>query len=162
MAVTVEDVATVLGRTTPASGSLEDRQWQMWISDALLLIETRRKEVAPSKTLDPAIVDYVVREAVATHVRRPDDATTVNVATDDSSVQRTYQSSSGRVAIIDDWWKLLGLSKAGKAYTVSLIDLNPRAQHLDWCNLAFGCPVCSCGADIAGEPIYEGGLDDLR
>jgi hypothetical protein len=30
-------------------------------------------------------------------------------------------------------------------------------SHLPWCNLNFGATYCSCGADIAGEPIYEGG-----
>lgn len=29
--------------------------------------------------------------------------------------------------------------------------------HLPWCDLNFGGTTCSCGADIAGEPIYEAG-----
>lgn len=29
--------------------------------------------------------------------------------------------------------------------------------HLPWCSLNFGATYCSCGADIAGEPIYEAG-----
>jgi hypothetical protein len=28
--------------------------------------------------------------------------------------------------------------------------------HLPWCNLNFGATYCSCGVDIAGEPIFEG------
>lgn len=28
--------------------------------------------------------------------------------------------------------------------------------HAPWCNLYFGATYCSCGADIAGEPIFEG------
>lgn len=37
------------------------------------------------------------------------------------------------------------------------IDTAPSlgSAHLPWCNLAFGAGYCSCGADIAGEPIYE-------
>lgn len=31
-----------------------------------------------------------------------------------------------------------------------------EVQHRLWCNLNFGATYCSCGADIAGEPIYEG------
>lgn len=27
--------------------------------------------------------------------------------------------------------------------------------HVPWCNLLLGANWCSCGADIAGEPIYE-------
>jgi hypothetical protein len=30
--------------------------------------------------------------------------------------------------------------------------------HLPWCNLYFGASYCSCGADIAGYPLYEGGV----
>lgn len=29
--------------------------------------------------------------------------------------------------------------------------------HRPWCALYFGADYCSCGADIAGEPIYEAG-----
>lgn len=29
--------------------------------------------------------------------------------------------------------------------------------HLPWCDLNFGGTTCSCGVDIAGEPIYEAG-----
>lgn len=31
------------------------------------------------------------------------------------------------------------------------------SSHRPWCSLAFGAVYCSCGADIAGEPIFEGG-----
>lgn len=30
--------------------------------------------------------------------------------------------------------------------------------HRPWCALAFKAAYCSCGADIAGEPIYEYGV----
>lgn len=30
-----------------------------------------------------------------------------------------------------------------------------RSAHLPWCSLAFGALYCSCGVDIAGEPIFE-------
>jgi hypothetical protein len=29
-------------------------------------------------------------------------------------------------------------------------------EHLPWCSLNFGALYCSCGADIAGTPIFEG------
>ena len=29
-------------------------------------------------------------------------------------------------------------------------------SHRPWCSLMFMAEYCSCGADIAGEPIYEG------
>lgn len=41
-----------------------------------------------------------------------------------------------------------------QAFTVSMA---PQAGtvHRPWCSLAFGATYCSCGADIAGHPIYE-------
>lgn len=37
------------------------------------------------------------------------------------------------------------------------IDTAPMLDgaHAPWCALAFGATYCSCGTDIAGEPIYE-------
>lgn len=31
------------------------------------------------------------------------------------------------------------------------------SAHLPWCNINFGATYCSCGVDIAGEPIYGAG-----
>ena len=43
----------------------------------------------------------------------------------------------------------------GQAFNVSMIG-EGAAQHLPWCSLWFTGKWCSCGADIAGHPIYEG------
>ncbi|WP_074784749.1 hypothetical protein [Arthrobacter woluwensis] len=49
----------------------------------------------------------------------------------------------------------LGCGKS-KAFGVQ-IAFRPEGRHLPWCSLNFGAMYCSCGTDIAGEPIYEGG-----
>lgn len=51
--------------------------------------------------------------------------------------------------------KALGAG-AQQAFGVQIagFDVSP---HLPWCNLNFGATYCSCGADIAGVPIFEGG-----
>jgi hypothetical protein len=37
------------------------------------------------------------------------------------------------------------------------VDTAPTySAHLLWCALNFGADYCSCGVDIAGEPIFEG------
>ena len=41
-----------------------------------------------------------------------------------------------------------------KAFSVQVAGFG-RTRHLPWCNLSWGALYCSCGADIAGEPIYE-------
>jgi hypothetical protein len=44
---------------------------------------------------------------------------------------------------------------AQRAFGVN-IGATATVVHAPWCNLNFGATYCSCGADIAGEPIYEG------
>jgi len=118
MAVTPEMIAVALGVAAPASDSTQYAQWSMWIEDALMLIEARLGDPA---LLDQAKLDYVVREAVASLARRPDDATQVSVSVDDGSVSRTYRSGTGRVTILDEWWLLLApASTAGRAFSVDL------------------------------------------
>lgn len=154
MAVTPADIAVALGRPAPESGSITEQQWQLWIDDAEMLIESRRQQVDPDLVLDEAKLDYVVREAVVAHVKHPDDATNVTVSVDDASTSRTYRSGKGRVQILDEWWALLGLVPTSSG----AFSFRPYAEcspHLPWCSLNFGATYCSCGADIAGRPIYE-------
>jgi len=157
MSVTSETVAVALGKAAPEPNSIQDLQWSLWIEDAEMLIEARRLAINKDLTLDEAKVDYVVRQAVVAHIRKPDDATQVTIAVDDGSTSRTYQSGHGRVAIVDEWWALLGLTEPSTgAFTVDMA-AGGAAAHLPWCTLYFLGGYCSCGVDIAGRPIYEGG-----
>lgn len=169
MAVTPTQIAVALGRTAPAEDSTEWEQWGMWISDALMLISARLVgekdgQVPSLDDLDQAKLDYVVREAVVAQIQRPDDATTVDVSVDDGRVSRTYRSSAGRVSIRDEWWDLLSPSTS----TSGAFSIRPAgcgAIHADVCTantyvaangaIMFGGAYCSCGADIAGYPLYE-------
>lgn len=156
MAVTPDDIAVELGRTAPDPSSTEFAQWELWIADALMLISARLGDVT---LLDQDRLDYVVRQAVAAHVRRPDDATQVAVSVDDGSVSRTYRSSRGRVEIIDEWWSLLSpADSTARAFSIS--PSGSGSGHMPWCALAFGALYCSCGADLTNEeyPLYEGGV----
>ena len=154
MAMTPADIAVALGQAAPEPNSITEKQWNMWISDAEMLIETRRVSLdAPAP--DEAKLDYVVREAVVTHVRKPDDATQVTVSVDDGSTSRSYSSGKGRVSIVDDWWTLLGLTDPKGAFAIDM--LGAASLHLPWCAVNFGAVYCSCGVDIAGTPIFEGG-----
>lgn len=158
MTVTPANIAVALGKTAPEPGSVTEQQWKMWITDAVMLIEDRRARL-PAKVIDEAKRDYVVREAVVAHVRKPDDATQVTVATDDSSMSRTYQSGKGRVMILDEWWELLGLEADSGSGAFAIDMIGAGTAHLPWCSLMLGATYCSCGVDIAGKPIYEGADD---
>ena len=130
MAVTPEMIAVALGRTAPESDSVEFAQWEMWIADALLLIEARLGDPAE---LDQAKLDYVVREAVVAHVRNPDSATQVSVSIDDGSSSRTYKTSAGRIAILDLWWDLLSpTDTSGKAFEVDTMPASAGVYGVDY------------------------------
>lgn len=154
MSVTPNMLAVALGVAVPGPGSVTEQQWQMWVDDALMLIEARRVTLG-ADVPDEAKLDYVVREAVAAHIKRPDDATQVTVAVDDGSSSRSYKSGKGRVSILDEWWSLLGLVETSGAFSVDMVSTYSR--HLAWCSLMLGANYCSCGVDIAGYPIYETG-----
>lgn len=106
MAVTPDQVATTLGVSCP--DPIPYAQWDMWISDATLLItDWATRNGYTFAGLDSATVDYVIRESVALKVKRPDSATQVDVAVDDGRVSRRYESSTGQITILPEWWDLL-------------------------------------------------------
>jgi len=150
-------IAVALGRETPAEESVEFAQWEMWIGDAQMLIEMRRLALGIETDLEEAKLDYVIREAVVAHIKKPDDATQVTFSVDDASSSRSYRSGKGRVVILDEWWSLLGLTDPKGAFTLDMVGVS--SLHLPWCSLNFGALYCSCGVDIAGYPIFEGGED---
>lgn len=154
MSVTPEMLAVALGQSAPEAGSVTEQQWQMWVDDALMLIEARRVLLG-AEVPDEARLDYVVREAVAAHIKRPDDATQVTIAVDDGSSSRSYKSGKGRVTILDEWWALLGLVESSGAFSIDTVAFG--TAHLPWCAIMLGATYCSCGVDIAGVPIYESG-----
>lgn len=159
MAVTPANIAVALGVTAPDPASPLYKQWELWIDDATMLIDTRATQLGVAMSdIGEAKLDYVVREAVVAQVKRPDDATQVTVSVDDGSSSRTYRSGKGRVTILDEWWTLLGLTDPSGAFTLDMVPA--RTGHLPWCSIMLGAAYCSCGADIAGYPIYEGAGDD--
>lgn len=156
MSVTPNMIAVALGQAAPEPGSITEQQWQMFIADAVMLIEARRATFNPEPVVDAARLDYVVREAVVAHIKKPDDATQVTVAIDDGSTSKSYKSGKGRVTILDEWWVFLGLVESNSgAFSVDMVGCG--SLHLPWCSLMFGATYCSCGVDIAGTPIFEGG-----
>lgn len=156
MAVTPATIAVALGVAAPQPGSVTEQQWDLWIDDATMLIELRAEQVGVAfESIGEAKLDYVVREAVVAQVKKPDDATQVSITVDDGTTSRSYRSGKGRVAILDEWWMLLGLTDPSGAFSIDLVPSS--TMHLPWCSLHFGATYCSCGVDIAGYPIFEGG-----
>lgn len=157
MAVTPATIAVALGVAAPEPASIQAQQWQLWIDDAEMLIETRAMQLnVDMATVGEAKLDYVIREAVVAHVKKPDDATQVTVQVDDGMTSKSYRSGKGRVTILDEWWSLLGLVGSSGAFAIDMVP-SAGSAHLPWCNINTGAGWCSCGVDIAGVPIYETG-----
>ena len=159
--VTPAMIAVVLGLAAPDSGSVTEARYSMWIDDALMLVQARYDSMGDDTlVVDQSRLDYVIREAVAAHAQRPDSSTQVSTSVDDTTVSKTYSTSRGRVAILDDWWALLGLTTTSGSGAFSFRPYGTGlggAAHQPWCSLAFGALYCSCGADLTAEtyPLYE-------
>jgi hypothetical protein len=157
--VTPATIAVALGMAAP-DFTTEER-WQLWIDDALMLVQVRYDAIGnDTLVVDQVRLDYVIREAVAAHAQRPEDATQISVSTDDTSVSKTYKTGKGRVTILDEWWALLGLATTSGAGAFSFTPYGSgmgTSAHQPWCSLAFGATYCSCGADLTGDafPLYE-------
>ena len=108
--ITTADVAVALGRPQPDVNSAERLQWDMWIRNARLQLrkgDGTHKGLGDLDLLDQETLDYVLVEAVAAKVKRPDDATQVDISVDDGRVSKLYQSSTGTVFIRPEWWEML-------------------------------------------------------
>ncbi len=140
--ITPERIAVALGQPTPPAGLLIEAQWESMIGDVLMFIRDRAEKLNVTD-IDTAKVDFVVREVVVDQIKRRD--TDVDAEFPDNYRFRT----------VADWWPLLGLTDRGGAYAVDM--LGTYSAHLPWCSSMFGALYCSCGVDIAGYPIFEGG-----
>lgn len=157
MTVDPDMIRVALGRPDPPTES-EAEQWQMWIDDAVMLIEARADELAIVDPLPEIRLDYVVREAVLAHLRRPDDVTQVTVSVQDASTTKMYRSSRGRIEILDEWWTLLGLTSSSTG-AFSIDTATGAGVHAAMCTLNFGALYCSCGADLTNYAYSLFGCD---
>lgn len=159
--VTPALIAVALGQAAPASGSSTEARYAMWIADALMLVQVRYDGIGDDAlVVDQALLNYVIREAVVAHAQRPDASTQVSTSVDDSTVAKTYSTGKGRVAILDEWWALLGLTNATGSGAFSFRPSGSGlggGPHQPWCSLYFGALYCSCGADLTdyAYPLYE-------
>jgi len=157
MTVTPNMIRVALGRPDPPT-EVESLQWQMWIDDATMLIEARAADLDVALPLPELRLDYVIREAVVAHIRRPDNATQVTVSVQDASTTRMYRSSRGRIEILDEWWTLLGLT-ASETGAFSIDTAVGAGVHAAMCSLNFGATYCSCGADLTNYAYPLFGVD---
>lgn len=122
--ITANDVRIEVGR---ALTDAELAQATLWIESTRTIISHGRdgRSQIDLTALDQATLDMVVREAVADRIKHPDAAKQVSISVDDAQVSRTYEASSGRIAILDEWWDMLFPKQSTGAFT---IDMRPRRR----------------------------------
>ena len=75
----------------------------------------------------------------------------MNTETLDTKVRTGYNLWPSEIVQLQE------LCRTGGNSTAYTVDMAPSlsGEHLPWCSLNFGADYCSCGSDIAGEPIFE-------
>lgn len=117
--------------------------------------------VAPCLSGDLTDVQKLaVKSVLRTAILRWDEAgrsgkVTQQQAAGPFSQTETYDASSIRRGVFwpSEITALQRVCKSSAAYTVDMG--GSAASHLAWCDVMFGGLICTCGVDIAGEPIYE-------
>ena len=157
-------IASWIGDDVPTDADLIQR----WIDRAERLLRREfpdlqdRIDSGDEPDLEATVIDVVV--AMATRVfRNPSGHRSVSgqETTGQFSGSNTITfggNNPGALELLDDERDALRPPDApatGQAFNVSTIS-EGAVQHLPWCSLWFTGKWCSCGADIAGYPIYGG------
>lgn len=103
-------------------------------------------------------VKTILRRAV---IREADAGTGSKVQESAGPYSYTVDTRSLRGASFlteDEEETLRTICGVGRSNQVFSVDVTPTlTEHLPWCDLMFGGVTCTCGASLAGYPIYEGG-----
>ena len=157
-------IASWIGDDVPTDTGLIQR----WIDRAERLLRREfpdlqdRIDSGDEPDLEATVVDVVA--AMVTRVfRNPSGHRSVSgqETTGQFSGSNTITfggNNPGALELLDDERDALRPPDApatGQAFNVSTIS-EGAVQHLPWCSLWFTGKWCSCGADIAARPIYEG------
>lgn len=158
---TSDDLAA---RWRPLSAS-EQSMATVLLGDASAYIRVEFADVderiaATPQCLDPAVPRMIVCAMVKRAMLAPVDqgaATAVQQTAGPFSQSTTFANPTGDLYLTSRERKMLTAS-GQQAFTVSMSAESPLAAHALSCSLRFGALQCSCGADIAGVPIFGGGL----
>lgn len=147
-------------RITPADlapfADIDPAKAQAMIDDALALAA----RVAPCINDVAFEYDDAAKAIIRGAILRWNDAGTGAVTTQQAGpFGQTIDTSKVRRSMFwpSEITELQGLCQEKQQASAFTVDTAPSlgGAHLPWCNLNFGAAYCSCGVDIAGQPIYE-------
>lgn len=128
---------------------------QAMIDDALAMAAV----VAPCITDAEFAYDAAARAVIRGAILRWNDSGTGALTQQGAGpFQVSYDNRNPRKSLfwpseIKQLQELCAESGTGQAFTIDT--LGTSTIHAPWCSIYFGADYCSCGADIAGAPIYE-------
>lgn len=100
------------------------------------------------------VVCAVVRRSMEASSAEHSGMSQFNVSTGPFTVGGSPSNPHGDFYLTRNEKKALGHGRQ-RAFGVDVVGHGSREDHRQWCALVFGALYCSCGADIAGHPIYE-------
>lgn len=141
-----------------ADAMIEDAEAQA--IDAAPCLVDPDDPTAPNGTLSAAklaLVKSILRSALLRWNDAGTGATQQQVAGPFSHTIDTKQPRRSMFwpSELDQLRGVCGAGERGGAFAIDT--LPPGSAHLAWCSLKLGATYCSCGVDIAGAPLYEGG-----
>lgn len=134
------------------------------LGDASAMVRSECPDVDARLALVPPLIDpAILKMIVCSMVKRSmiagadvEGVTSTQQTAGPFSQSQSFSNPMGNLYLTKAERKMLGCG-GQEAFTVALAPL-PGSVHRPWCSLAFGATYCSCGADIAGYPIYEAGV----
>lgn len=163
MGVPYATTADLVARWRPLTVS-ETGTATVLLGDASVKIRAEFPDVderiaADPQTLDPDVPKMVVCAMVKRAMLAGTDeavAASVQEAAGPFSRSTTFVNPTGDLYLTSAERRMLR-TRVQQAFTVRMG--YEASQHLPWCASMFGALYCSCGVDIAGTPIFEGGVD---
>lgn len=149
----------LVARWRPLSES-EQATAEALLADASAMIRAERPGIDELLAADPPGMDPSLPRMVAcAMVKRAmigidtGGASSVQQTAGPFSKSTSFANPAGDLYFTRQERQALG-GRAQRAFTVA-ISGEHQPVHLPWCSVTWGAP-CSCGADLAGEPIFEG------
>ena len=110
--------------------------------------------ITASEATRRRVVCAVVRRSMEASTSQGAGLSQFNVGTGPFTMGGSPANPHGDFYLTKNEKRALGDGKQ-KAFSVLVSDPSLASNHRPWCSLMFSATYCSCGADIAGEPIYE-------
>ena len=110
--------------------------------------------ITASEATRRRVVCAVVRRSMEASTSQSAGLSQFNVGTGPFTMGGSPANPHGDFYLTKNEKRALGDGRQ-KAFSVLVGDPSLASNHRPWCSLMLGATYCSCGADIAGEPIYE-------